>query len=790
MGIKHKWTKIMKKTSINRNWEYSHLGENDWKEITLPHDAMLSEPRGGHVPGGKNTGYFEGRDYSYKRDLVLEKRAGSRYILEFEGVYRNAKVFLNGEEVAFRPYGYTNFYVDITEKARNGANLLEVRAFNSDLPNSRWYSGAGIYRPVWLYELPEKHILINGVKIKTADFSRGEIEVSIETSDGGDAAVEILDWERVVASGNGKNIALIVENAKLWSPETPFLYTCRVRYFEDEQTVSFGIRSIECDAEKGFCINGKRVILCGACIHHDNGILGACAYPEAEERKISLLKEAGYNAIRSAHNPCSKALLDACDRLGMLVLDEYADMWYIHKNKYDYASHLPDRWEQDLTDLVEKDFNHPSVIMYSTGNEVGETSEQRGIELAKTFTDYLHKLDPTRPVTCGINIWFNGMYRMGFGQYSDKKAEKQASAKTGKKPAMGSEFFNNLASKVGAGFMKTMATLPICDRVSRGAFANMDVAGYNYGIKRYRHDFKKYPERVIVGSETFVSDAYDFMELAKKNPALIGDFVWAGIDYLGECGIGAMEYREYAKDFVGGPGWIAAGSGRLDLIGRELGEALYTKVAFGLLPIAVAVVPVKFAKEKHSPTVWGMTNARPSWSWNGCDGKKTRIEVYSRAHTVRLFINSKSIGVKKVKKGKAVFQAKYQNGCVLAIGYDRAKKEICRTSLITAGNATKLTLVPETKRAQKGKLFFVRLQYTDNEGTVKPLARGEIKLRVEGGKLLGFGNACPYNEKGYLSDTSDTYYGEALAVIRPEGETLTLTANSSFGDAALSVPVG
>ncbi len=779
----------MKKIALDQNWKYSHLGENDWKEISLPHDAMLSEPRGGHVQGGKNTGYFEGHDYSYQRELVLEKREGSRYVLEFEGVYRNAKVFLNGEEIAFRPYGYTNFYVDITEKSLNGVNLLEVQAFNSDLPNSRWYSGAGIYRPVWLYELPEKHILINGIKIKTLDYARGEIEVSIETSHGGDAAVEILDGGKPVASGTGENVTLIVENAKLWSPEFPHLYTCRVTYGEDVREVNFGIRQIDCDAKKGFRINGKRVILCGACIHHDNGILGACAYADAEERKIKLLLKAGYNAIRSAHNPCSKALLDACDRLGMLVLDEYADMWYIHKNKYDYAAYLPEWWEQDLADFVEKDFNHPSVIMYSTGNEVGETSEKRGIALTKTFTDRLHALDPTRPVTCGINIWFNGMYRMGFGQYSDKKAEKQAKAKAGKKPAVGSEFFNNLASKVGAGFMKTMATLPICDRVSRGAFANLDVAGYNYGIKRYKHDFKKYPERVIVGSETFVSDAYDFMEQAKKNTALIGDFVWAGIDYLGECGIGSMEYREYAKDFVGGPGWISAGSGRLDLTGRELGEALYTKVAFEQLPIAIAVVPVKFAKEKHSPTVWGMTNARPSWSWNGCDGKKTQIEVYTRAHSVRLFVNARSVGSKKVKQGKAVFQTKYEGGCVLAIGYDSAKKEICRTSLTTAGSETKLTLAPETARAEKGRLFYVRLQYTDGEGTVKPLVRGEIKLRVEGGKLLGFGHACPYNERGYLSDTSDTYYGEALAVIQPNGETLTLNADSDYGSAILSVPV-
>lgn len=781
----------MKKINLNKGWKYSHLGENDWQEVELPHDAMLSEPRSGDVPCGKNTGYFEGHDYLYQRELVLEKGENNNYILEFEGVYRNAKVFLNGEEVAFRPYGYTNFYVDITGKILNGKNILEVQAFNSDLPNSRWYSGAGIYRPVWLYELPDKHLLINGVKIKTLDYTTGKISVSIATSHGGTINAEVLDGETCVASGSGENeIILTVPNVKLWNPENPFLYICKVTYHDDVQETAFGVRTVECDVKGGFRINGKRIILMGACIHHDNGLLGACAYADAEKRKIKLLMKAGYNAIRSAHNPCSKAMLDACDRLGMLVMDEYADMWYIHKCRYDYASYLSDWWKQDLLDLVDKDFNHPSVVMYSTGNEVAETSEKRGIELTKDFTEYLHALDDTRLVTCGINIWFNAMYKMGFGQYSDKKAEKQAQVKKGKKPAVGSDFFNNLAGFVGADFMKTMATLPICDGATKKAYANMDVAGYNYGIKRYKHDLKKYPERLICGSETFCSDAYKFIETAKSNPALIGDFVWVGIDYLGEVGLGAMEYADYAKDFDGGVGWIASGSGRLDLTGKELGEALYTKVAFEQLPIAIAVVPVKFASEKHTPTAWSMTNARPSWSWNGCDGMKTKVEVYTRAHKVKLFINGKKAGEKKTKNDcKVIFKTKYYGGTVTAVGHDKGGNEICRADMTTAGEETVLTIKPETNTVKKGGLLFVRLQYTDGNGTVKPLSRGDIKVFVKGGKLLGLGSACPYNEKGYLNNVTDTYYGEALAIVKATGEEVILTAESKYGNEKIEVAV-
>ncbi len=780
----------MPKICFNEGWRYRKEGAGSWKSVSLPHDAMLEEPRTAESAGGANIGFFEGHNYEYAKNFTLSDISGKKFYLEFEGVYRNARVRVNGKEAGFRPYGYTDFFLDVTNFLQRGENFLTVTAKNADQPNSRWYSGSGIYRPVWLYELPEKHILPNGVKIVTADFLKGEVEVSVETSHGGSVKIEIEDGGNIVAQGEGERVSLLLPDVKLWSPETPFLYTCRVTYHEDVREIPFGVRQIACDAKKGFCINGKRVILRGACIHHDNGILGACAYPEAEERKIALLKEAGYNAIRSAHNPCSKALLDACDRLGMLVMDEYADMWYVHKTRYDYAARLPDFWREDLKEMAEKDFNHPSVILYSTGNEVGETSEKRGIALTKQFTDYLHELDPTRPVTCGVNIWFNAMYKMGFGQYSDKKAEKQASAKKGRKPAVGSEFFNNLAGKLGAGFMKTMATLPLCDRVTKDAFANMDVAGYNYGIKRYLHDMKKYPDRVIVGSETFCSDAYLFWELAKTHPALIGDFVWAGIDYLGEAGVGSWEYKEYAPAPGGSVGWIAAGSGRLDLTGSPLGEALYTKVAFELETTPqIAVVPVSHTKEKHFPSAWKFSNALPSWSWNGLDGKPARVEVYSRAPVVELFVNGKRVGKKKFKKNcRFDFKVKYRGGEIVAVAEDKGGRELARNALKTAGGETALSVLPEKKEIKSGELCFVRLRFTDREGTLKPLEHRAIAVEVEGGELVALGNACPFNRDGYLGTSTDTYYGEALAVVRAGDSGFTLKATDGHLRGEASVP--
>lgn len=338
----------------------------------------------------------------------------------------------------------------------------------------------------------------------------------------------------------------------------------------------------------GFKINGKRLVLLGACVHHDNGLLGARCDEDAIERKVRILKENGYNALRSAHNPCSKAFLNACDRQGMLVLDEYIDHWYIHKTEYDYVDYFKKWWKKDLADMVSKDYNHPCVVMYSTGNEVSETAQKKGIALTKKMTEYLHNLDQTRPVTCGVNIFFNFLSSIGFGVYSDKKAKKEAEAaqkavasgKMSKKKAVGSQFFNNLAGLLGDEFMKRGATLHGCDVKTRDAFANMDIAGYNYGIYRYGRDLKKYPERLILGSETFCNDAYRFYEMAKNNPRMIGDFVWAGMDYLGEVMVGSWEYDDYAKNFDGGLGWVSAGSGRIDLTGKPLCEALYTKVAF------------------------------------------------------------------------------------------------------------------------------------------------------------------------------------------------------------------
>ncbi len=814
----------MQKIDFNKDWICRCLTRDEAAyPVTLPHDAMLSEPRTQESTGEGNIGWYIGGDYEYTKNFfVPEEYKDKKVLIEFEGIYHNGEVYINGKKAAYRPYGYTNFYVDTEGFFQYGKeNEIKVIARNADQPNSRWYSGTGIYRPAYLYVGEEKHIPVNGVKIRTLSYDPARIEVVVKTSSPGEVSLKIefegskvlrvigestkignVNNDKIISSDNknmqpnesvqtGKNgqkselaqveaeknnqeaayqtiFQLDVPNAKLWDTEHPNLYTCKAIFGEDEVTETFGIRELIWNPQVGMTINGERVILRGACFHHDNGVLGACTYPEAEERKMRILKENGYNAVRSAHYPCSKALLDACDRVGMLMMDEYVDVWYIHKTKYDYAGQLADWWKQDLKDMVDKDYNHPSVIMYSTGNEVAETAQEKGIALTGDMTNYLHSLDSTRPVTCGINIFFNFLSSIGLGVYSDDKAEKTAASKPEKKKKpVGSEFYNTLACLVGDYFMKCGATLYPCDLRTKDAYANMDIAGYNYGIFRYKHDLKKYPNRLILGSETFCKDAYSFWEIAKKNKRIIGDFVWAGWDYIGEVGDGAAEYSDYK--FEDPATRMTGGNGRIDLNGKPRAEAAYTRVAFERETGPFIAVDPVYQKEKLRLTGWQLTKALESWAWDGCNGETAKVEVYARAAQVELFINGKSVGKKKVKKCRANFNTTYQNGEITAVSYDENGREINRYSLCTAGKETVLQVRPEEKTVKPEGLAFIQLQYTDNKGIWKPMEKHNIKVTVENGVLKGLGSPAPYVKGNYTDHTVATYYGEAMAVVQADG---------------------
>lgn len=778
----------MKKIDFNRDWTYRRLDSDaPFRPITLPYDCMLHEARSDDSPGGCNNGWFEGYDYEFVKEFSLSESDASAVMLEFEGIYHRSEVYLNGEKIGGRENGYLGLLLDISGKVKE-RNVLRVVAHGADIPNARWYTGVGIYRPVHLCVANKNFIYPNSVKITTRSVDLPEIAVEFSIAGSCKTEISVLDGDRIVAQktvdcAGSAETTLRLQGARLWSPDSPKLYTCRLKTDGDVHEERFGIRSVSCDEKRGFLINGKRILLRGACVHHDNGLLGSVSLPEAEERKIRLLKSVGYNAIRSSHNPCSKALLDACDKLGMLVMDEYADGWYIHKTKYDYATYLKDRYRQDLKDMVDKDYNHPCVVLYSLGNEVTETAEKAGVELYRRMQDTVKKYDRTRPVTCGINIGFNQAAYAGHSFFSEEKAEKNDFKN------LGTESANHRKWMFGPLFTKLNAIIPGCDKATREIFAASDVAGYNYGILRYKHDRRKYPKRVILGSETFCEDAEKFMKIAAKDNGIIGDFVWTGMDHLGEVGLGSWEYKDYAPTYIHTKGWLTSGAGRIDITGKLLPEAYYTKAAFGILNEPyIAVRPVNHIGERHSPSGWKFTNAVNSWAWTGCEGKKATVEVYACGDRVTLLRNGKKVGGKSLKKScRAIFKVRWKEGTLTAVSY-KGRKEIGRYSLDSAGTATLLKIEPEKQRAEKNGLCYLRLRLTDEKGTTKVLAREQISVKVTGGELVGLGHACPYNEEGYLGNATSTYFGEALAIVRAgSGDHLEFAASCKSASSEISI---
>lgn len=760
----------MQQIIFNDGWAYRKLdSEDNFRQITVPYDCMLYENRSENSEGGCNNAWFEGYDYEFIKSFELgAETCGKRIFLEFEGIYHKAEIYCNDVRAGYRPNGYLGLIVDITALVREGTNRLKVISRGADIPNSRWYTGAGIYRPVYMYIADKQHICLNGLKIHTVSVDPAVIQVGLHTQGCGSAEIFVYYDGKEVAFGktfsDGQaELQLLIPAAKLWSPDKPELYRCRVKFGNDVKEERFGIRRIQCDAENGLRINGRRVILRGACLHHDNGLLGAVSLPEAEERKIRILRSCGFNAVRSAHNPCSKALLDACDKLGVLVMDEYADSWYVHKTKHDYATYLQDWYEQDLRDMVDKDYNHPCVVLYSLGNEVTETAEARGVFLYRKMQETLKKYDKTRPVTCGINIGFNQAALRGHSFFSEEKAQKNDYKN------LGTEKANHRKWMFGPLFTKLNAMLPGCDRATKEIFSAMDVAGYNYGILRYRWDRRKYPQRVILGSESFCEDAERFMKLASRDKAIIGDFVWTGFDHLGEVGLGSWEYRDYAPTYLHTVGWLTSGSGRIDITGKPLPEAYYMKAAFGLLKKPfIAVRPVNHRGERHSPSGWKFTDAVSSWAWAGCEGRKADVEVYACGAFVELYLNAKCVGRKSLKRRCRVkFTVRYRRGALTAIVYDSNHNEIGRNSISSAESGTEIRIEPEEPSAVCGKLSYIRLRLTDGNGTTKVLERKKISILVEGGELVGLGHACPYNEDGYVKTETQTYFGEALAIVRP-----------------------
>lgn len=753
--------------SLSQDWLF-HAGDaagaekpsfddRGWRRVVVPHDWSIMDKADGsppfdpNTPSGQDSGYLPGGIGWYRRHLTLSPAEAARVVrLNFEAVYMDADIWLNGEHLTRHLYGYTAFAIDVTGKVRAGDNVIVVRAHHAD-PSSRWYAGSGLIRPASVEILDRVHLDPDSIFVTTpvATEERGVVAAQAAVSNRSNEAREFELVTRVV-SAQGATVAegrrtqtlapgarsqatqkLELPRPRLWSPDSPNLYTLvqEVRVggaVVDERRTRFGLRTVSLDARNGLRINGKPVKLRGGNIHHDNYMIGAAGAPDADARKVALMKAAGYNAIRNAHNPASQATLDAADELGMLVINEAFDSWNKSKRPQDYARFFADNWAQDIDSLVISGRNHPSVLFWSIGNEIPEDGTPQGVETGRKLVERVRRLDPTRPVTQGVNA----------------------------DPPRSSNQFDLL-----------------------------DVGGFNYHAHDFDAERAKFPERILYTSESLSKDAFPYWRHVETKPWVIGDFVWTAVDYIGESGIGWMGYsQDWQK--LGPYPWNLAYSGEIDATGRKRPAAYYREILWktGIDPIAVFVrqpAGTEDLPDRHFFPItpphldWSLDDVHPSWTWPGQENKPLEVNVYSEFPEVELFLNGKSLGRRTVgveSEYKAIFKVPYAPGNLTAIGY-RDGREAGRWTLRTAGSPAQAHVAVDRARltANGEDLAYLTVELEDADG-VPVYARDkdrQVRVSVRGaGTLAGTGNGNPMDVSSFQSGARKTFHGRAVAVIR------------------------
>ena len=791
----------MKRESFNTNWTFKKGADGLFSppaevcSITLPHDAMILETRDKDCPNGNMTGFYPGGTYTYKK--VFQVPAGDRdldVIIEFEGVYENAMVYINGDLAGQRPYGYSNFYIKANDFLKFGAqNEISVIARTGAMPNSRWYSGSGIYRNVKIMKADPLHIALDGVRIITKSVDQNlaaiEIAVTVENtgrlSRGARLATVITDSSgHCVASDNSPVTAfagdtftvrrqLAVAKPSLWSPDAPNLYYCSCQILDNDKAIdeageSFGIRTISLDTENGLRINGQTVKMRGTCIHHDNGVIGSVTLERAEERRAEMLKAAGFNAIRSAHHPMSKAMLAACDRLGLMVMDEAFDMWTSCKTDYDYANNFGAWWEKDIEAMVAKDFNHPCVIMYSVGNEIFELGSGKGAHLNRMIAEKVRVLDSSRILTNCVNGFLAALPR--WHEIIEELAASGAIAKSADSQKEGVGEINQLMMNIFGNQDKIAGSRQVSE-MTEEVFAGLDAAGYNYMVSRYESDRTLYPNRVIVGSETCPPDIGRIWPLVQSNSHVIGDFTWVGWDYLGEAGCGSFDYNGNAGFFKPYPARLAF-SGDIDITGHRRPMSYYREIVFGLRQEPyIAVQRVNRYGQKVAKSQWCGNDTISSWTWPGFEGQTAIVEVFSDADEVELLLNGQSLGRQPAGQTQnfiATFETTYQPGCLVAVNY-RKGNEAGRMQLATAGGELYLQIDADRFKLKSdgADLSYLMISLTDGLGILNMSRELPVTISIDGaGVLQGFGNADPYGTEDFFSPTKTTFDGKVLAVVR------------------------
>jgi len=747
--------------------ESPSYNDSAWRILDVPHDWSIESKIDPNSPAGGSGGFFPCGIGWYRRSFTVPAAwNGKRVTVEFEGVYMNATVYFNGRELGMHPYGYTSFFHDLTPHLQPGAdNILAVRVDQSKHRNSRWYAGSGIYRHVWLNVTAPVHIAPWGVFVTTPEVNAARAKVSIKAQianesanrskfvvrtllyDASGAIAGQSDGEATLEAGGSTAASqeITIDKPRLWAPESPNLYRAVTRVIEDgkmvdEVSTPFGVRSIEW-SEGGFLLNGAPVKMNGGCVHHDNGPLGAAAFDRAEERRVQMLKESGFNAIRTSHNPPSPAFLDACDRLGMLVMDEAFDCWSRGKNPQDYSVVFKDWWQRDIDAMVLRDRNHPSVVMWSIGNEIPERGDPLGAQEAKMIADYLRSLDRTRPVTSALNFIF------------------------GKWPN------------------------------TDGFYSALDIGGYNYNLSNHAADHERVPSRVMACTESYPRATFDDWAMVNDFPYIVGNFVWTAIDYLGESGLGRATLRDVndtSRQGYGAPyPCHGADCGDIDICGMRKAIAHYRNIVWDRgekLYLGVRQ-PVPEGK-RMSVTQWGVWPVYPSWTWPGMEGAALEVEVYSRGETVRLYLNGKLIGEKPATRAErftANFSVAYAPGVLKAVAL-RGGNAMAETVLRSVGEPARIRLTADrtSLKADGQDLSFITVEALDASGQPHPNADHPVAFSLQGpAAIAAVGSADlkseePYQSNQHQSNQRKLFHGKALVVIRASrtAGALTLTATA------------
>ena len=756
---------------------------NNARDVNLPHDAMIENPAYAGSPNVGNTGYRDGGNYTYVKHLVLaEEDVGKKFVLRFDGVYCHALVYVNEQKAGGEANGYSTFYVNLTPLLHAGQNEIRVQVRNAGMTNSRWYSGSGIYRDVYLMTSGATYIEPDSVQVSTESAEEDCAVLSVKTTVinetlnartlhlstrvcGGVATAAGAETTAFfLKAGESRTLTqrILVKEPKLWSEESPALYTAESRLCDGETPIDaaccrFGIRTLSLDAAHGLRVNGKSVKLRGACVHHDSGVIGAATYRDAQKRQVKLLKEAGFNALRISHHPAAPALLDACDELGVFVMDEFSDMWQRAKNDLDYALDFDAWWENDVSLMVKKDFNHPSVVLYSVGNEIPEIGTDAGSLTCANIAGLMKALDPTRYTTAGINGVFAAGDAMGL-ILADLSRDMQASGEI-------SGNVNDFMTVMDTKMDQIVVHRAISERLEK-ACASLDVAGYNYMAARYEPDTKQYPNRVMVGSETYPPDIARNWALVEKLPSVIGDFTWTGWDYIGEAGVGIPAYRFGEGGFGAQFPCQLAYCGDLDLTGFRRPLSYYREIVFGLRrePYIAVQKPAHYG-ETLIKTPWVMSDADATWNWPGFEGKPVVVEVYAPGDEAELFLNGKSLGRQKLEGFRALFETAYEPGVLRAVAYCDGK-ELGTAELASPNGEAKLALLVD---CVGDELIYLSAQLQGENGVTVTSADELLTATAEGAELLGFGSGDPKPELNYNEGRAKTYLGRAQLVLKKSG---------------------